>query len=201
MCWLPKIRNLELWFCFVISWNEELVLGTRAVMDPALESAPESFFGSFTWKFKVIPTPIHPGRSHRSRFQLWSRHQGWCRLQQLSRLQPCLLGAMYINVMFVLHTSMKSALSCLSHAFSSFLSGADLTKEPFPAMDPNPKVVPIPGMVPAPIMVPAPAWNRLQLRLFESNSDSDSGIGNYRNHNSSSADISAVYHLFDPFIT
>ena len=35
----------------------------RAVMDPALESAPESFFGSFSWKFKVIPTPIHYGRS------------------------------------------------------------------------------------------------------------------------------------------
>ena len=48
------------------------------------------------------------------------------------------------------------------------------------------EMVPIPAMVSAPIMVPAPAWNRLQLRLFESNSDSDSGIGNYRNHNSSS---------------
>ena len=59
------------------------------------------------------------------------------------------------------------------------------TKELFPAMEPILEVVPIPAMVPAPIMVPAPAWNRLQLRLFECNSDSDSGIGNYRNHNSS----------------
>ena len=93
---------------------------------------------------------------------------------------------MYVNVMFVLHTSMKSAFSCLSHAFSSFLSSADTTKELFPAMEPNPEVEPIPGMVPAPITVPAPAWNRLQLRLFEFNGDSDSGIINYRNHNSSS---------------
>ena len=52
-------------------------------------------------------------------------------------------------------------------------------------MEPILEVVPIPAMVPAPIMVPAPAWNQLQLRLFECNSDSDSGIGNYRNHNSS----------------
>ena len=159
---------------------------TRAVMDPALESAPESFFGSFSWKFKVIPTPIHHGRSHRSRFHLWSRHQGWCRFQQLSRLQSCFLDTMYVNVMLVFHTWRKISLSGLFHAFLFFLSGVDLTKEPFPAMEPNPEVVPIPAIVPAPIMVPAPVWNRLQLRLFESNGDSDSGIVIYWNHNSSS---------------
>ena len=157
-------------------------------MDPALESAPESFFGSFSWKFQAIPTPIHHGRSHWSRFHLWSRHQGWCRFQQWSHFQPCLLGAMSINVMFVLHTSKISALACSSHPCSFFLSGADLTKELFPAMVPVQKVEPIPIMVPDPIMVPAPAWNQLQLRLFESNSDSDSGIGNYWNHNSSKRD-------------
>ena len=43
-----------------------------------------------------------------------------------------------------------------------------------------PEVVQIPAIVPALIPVPAPAWNRLQFRLFESNSDSDSGIGNYQ---------------------
>ena len=63
------------------------------------------------------------------------------------------------------------------------------TKELFPAMEPILEVVPIPAM----IMVPAPAWNRLQLRLFESSSDSDSGIGNYRNHNSSS--LAGLYQL------
>ena len=157
-------------------------------MDPALESAPESFFGSFSWKFQAIPTPTHHGRSHWSRFHLWSRHQGWCRFQQWSCFQPCLLGTMSINVMFVLHTRRINNISCSSHGFSSFLSGADPTKEMFPAMEPILEVVPIPVMVPALIMVPAPAWNRLQLRLFESNSDSDSGIGNYRNHNSSSQD-------------
>ena len=51
-------------------------------------------------------------------------------------------------------------------------------------MEPILEVVPIPAMVPAPIMVPAPAWNLRKLRLFVSNSDSDSGIGNYLNHNS-----------------
>ena len=148
-------------------------------MDPALESAPELFVGSFSWKFKVIPTPIHYGRSHRSWFHLCSRHQRWCQFQQWSRFQPCLLVAMSVNHMFVLHTTRKSGLSCSSHACSSFLSGADPTKEPFPAMEPIPEVVPIPAMV------PAPAWNRLQLRLLESNGDFDSGIRNYRNHNSS----------------
>ena len=93
---------------------------------------------------------------------------------------------MSINVTLVLHTSMKCTLPCSSHACSSFLSGADPTKEPFPAMELILEVVPTPAMVPDPIMVPAPAWNQLQLRLFESNSDSDSGIGNYRYHNSSS---------------
>ena len=72
---------------------------------------------------------------------------------------------------------------------SSILSGADPTKEPFPAMELNPEVVLIPAMVPASIMVPAPAWNLLQVWLFESNSDSDSGIINYQNHNSSSIDV------------
>ena len=54
-------------------------------------------------------------------------------------------------------------------------------------MEPILEVVPTPAMVPDPIMVPAPAWNRLQLRLFESNGDSDSGIINYWNHNSSTS--------------
>ena len=55
-------------------------------------------------------------------------------------------------------------------------------------MEPILEVVPIPAMVPAPIMVPAPAWNRLQLWLFESNGDSDSGIVNVRNDESSNLD-------------
>ena len=144
-------------------------------MDPALESAPESFFCSFSWKFEAIPTPILHGRSHWSRFHLWSRHQGWCRFQQWSRFQPCMLGAMSIIVTFVLHTWKKSTLSYLFHTCSFFLSGADTTKEPAPAMEPIIEAVPIPAMVPAPIMVLAPAQSWLQLRLFESNSDSDSG--------------------------
>ena len=96
---------------------------------------------------------------------------------------------MSINVMFVLNTWRKCTLFSSSHACSSFLSGADPTNDPFPAMEPTLEVVPIPAMVPAPIMVLAPAWNRLKLWLFETNSDSDSGIRNYRNRNSSSSDL------------
>ena len=60
-------------------------------------------------------------------------------------------------------------------------------------MEPNPEVVPIPAMVPAPITVHAPVRNRLQLRLFESNGDSDSRIINYWNHNSSSIKTFQIY--------
>ena len=52
----------------------------------------------------------------------------------------------------------------------------------FAEMEPNPDVVPIPAIV------LAPAWNWLQLWLFESNHDSDSGIVNYWNHKSSNLD-------------
>ena len=59
------------------------------------------------------------------------------------------------------------------------------SKEPIPAMEQTPVEVPAPAVEPDPGVVPAPSRNRL--RLFCPKGDSDSGIGNKWNHNSSSS--------------
>ena len=88
---------------------------------------------------------------------------------------PTLPAGRHVYKCYVCPSLMKNKYSFLLVPCLLILSNSAYpTKELFPAMEPILEVVPIPAMVPAPIKVPAPAWNRLQLRLFESNSDSDS---------------------------